>query len=87
MFDTSRFRVAAASLVGLAVTASMAFAPGAVADPGRGPAICQPSVQAGVEVDTCTGNPNARNDSGPGDVVRVVPRFCVGIGFVGCDDD
>lgn len=73
-------------LAGLAA-AALAGAPGAAADPGHGPAVCRSSVQSGVEVDTCTGNPNAQNDSGPGNVVRVVPQFCVGIGFFGCGDD
>ncbi|BBZ27631.1 hypothetical protein MMAD_19260 [Mycolicibacterium madagascariense] len=87
MSDSLRPGRSSIALTVLAVAAALASAPSAAADPGHGPAICRPSVQAGVEVDTCTGNPNARNDSGPGNVVRVVPEFCFGIGFFGCDDD
>ena len=87
MSDSSRSGRPSIVLAGLAVAAALAGAPSAAADPGHGPAVCRPSVESGVEIDTCTGNPNARNDSGPGNVVRVVPEFCFGIGFFGCDDD
>jgi hypothetical protein len=87
MCVTTRSRHAILLMAVLAAFAAIASAPSAAADSGRGPAVCHPSVQSGVEVDTCTGNPNATNDTGPGETVRVVPEFCFGIGFIGCDDD
>jgi hypothetical protein len=87
MLVTIRSLIPVLPLAGLAVVAATAYAPSAAADSGRGPAVCHPSVESGVEVDTCTGNPNAPDDSGPGEFVRVVPQFCIGLGFFGCDDD
>jgi len=44
-------------------------------------------VESGVEVDTCTGNPDASDDGGPqGDRVRVISKLCIGLGFGACDD-
>jgi hypothetical protein len=60
-------------------------APTAAAGVNGGETVCHSSVEKGVEVDTCTGKPNAGDDGGsPG--VRVVPEFCFGIGFASCDD-
>lgn len=62
-------------------------APSAAADSQNGPAVCHASVQSGVEVDTCTGNPDPRDTAGgPGENIRVVPELCIGLGFGGCDD-
>jgi hypothetical protein len=71
------------------VTGSLVCCTGtsAAAPPIRGGDVCRSSVDHGVEVDTCTGDPN-RDDGPPsGPVVRVVPQFCFGLGFVSCDDD
>ncbi|MDT7763116.1 MAG: hypothetical protein QOC63_2536 [Mycobacterium sp.] len=62
-------------------------APSAAADSTNGSNVCHSSVDHGVEVDTCTGNPNGDDGTPAGPAVRVVPRFCFGLGFVSCDDD
>jgi hypothetical protein len=62
-------------------------APHAAADPTNGDDVCRSSVDHGVEVDTCTGNPNGSDGTQPGPAGRVVPQFCFGFGFVSCDDD
>jgi hypothetical protein len=72
-----------------AVLSAAAFlwcAPNAAAEGPDDPAVCQSSVDSGVEVDTCTGNPNSPNDSRPDERVRVIPEFCFGLGFGGCGD-
>jgi hypothetical protein len=62
-------------------------APSAAADSTNGGTECHSSVESGVEVDTCTGNPDASDDGGPqGDRVRVIPKLCIGLGFGACDD-
>jgi len=62
-------------------------APSAAADSTNGNDVCHSSVDHGVEVDTCVGNPNGSDGTLPGPAVRVVPEFCFGLGFVSCDDD
>ncbi|MCW2628783.1 MAG: hypothetical protein JWR48_5505 [Mycobacterium sp.] len=62
-------------------------APSAAADSTNGNNVCHSSLDHGVEMDTCTGNPNGNDGTLPGPAVRVVPQFCFGLGFVSCDDD
>jgi hypothetical protein len=63
-------------------------APNAAADSTNGNNdVCHSSVDHGVEVDTCIGNPNGDGGTLPGPAVRVVPQFCLGLGFVSCDGD
>jgi hypothetical protein len=77
-------RLLAAGLAAAAVIAS--GAPIAAADSTTGDSVCRSSVDSGVEVDSCTGNPNPNNGPPPQVGVRVVPQFCLGIGFGSCDD-
>jgi hypothetical protein len=75
------------AVAGLAAVAYVVCAPSAAADPTNDDVVCRSSVEAGVEVDTCTGVPRGGDAAGsPGVQVRVVPRFCFGFGFGGCDD-
>jgi hypothetical protein len=60
-------------------------APTAAADSTNGEAVCHSSTESGIEVDTCVGNPDPPS-ANPGAQVRVVPEFCFGLGFGGCDD-
>jgi hypothetical protein len=59
-------------------------APSATADPTNGPTVCHSSVESGVEVDTCTGNPDWNPDGGAPPFLGVVPEFCFGVGFGTC---
>ncbi|MDX1888966.1 hypothetical protein [Mycolicibacterium sp. 050158] len=70
--------------IGWVLAAAFVSAPVAGAEPTDGPAACRPSVEAGVEVDTCTGTTDYGDNAGQR--VRVVPQFCIGLGIGGCDD-
>jgi hypothetical protein len=76
-------------LVAVLATGAMILGstPNAAADPTNGDDVCHGSVDHGVEVDTCTGNPNGSDGTQSGPAVSVVPQFCFGLGFVSCDDD
>jgi hypothetical protein len=88
MLGTTWSRALRLSVAGLATGALiLCGAPSAAADSTNGNDVCHSSVDHGVEVDTCTGNPNANDGTLPGPAVRVVPQFCFGFGFVSCDDD
>ncbi|MDT5148280.1 MAG: hypothetical protein QOI01_13 [Mycobacterium sp.] len=87
MLGTTWSRVLWLLLGGLATGAViLGGASSAAADSAIGNNVCRSSVEHGVEVDTCTGNPNGNDGTLPGPAVRVVPQFCFGLGFGGCDD-
>jgi hypothetical protein len=62
----------------------------AAADPGGPIATCRSTDEAGVDTDTCVGNPGVVGGSQSQPRVDVVPCFTIGIGIGfgsgGCDD-
>jgi hypothetical protein len=87
MLATTWSRALRLLVAGFATAALILYgAPIAAADSTNGNNVCHSSVDHGVEVDTCTGDPKGIDGTLPGPAVRVVPQFCFGLGFGGCDD-